>query len=106
MAIMPSGQFKDITPPDYKGKHIVFFFYPLDLTFVRPTETTAFRDRTEEFKKLTKSGHLGGSAVECLPLAQGLIPEFRIKSCIWFLAGSLLLPLPVSLPLSVSLMNK
>ncbi|XP_041628741.1 peroxiredoxin-1-like [Vulpes lagopus] len=58
VAIMPSGQFKDITPPDYKGRHIVFFFYPLDFTFVRPTETIAFRDRTEEFKKLTKSGHL------------------------------------------------
>ncbi|CAD7689082.1 unnamed protein product [Nyctereutes procyonoides] len=58
VAIMPSGQFKDITPPDYKGKHIVFFFYPLDFTFVCPTETIAFKLRTEEFKKLTKSGHL------------------------------------------------
>ncbi|MBZ3886438.1 Peroxiredoxin-1 [Sciurus carolinensis] len=49
---MPDGQFKDISLSDYKGKYIVFFFYPLDFTFVCPTEITAFSDRVEEFKKL------------------------------------------------------
>lgn len=34
------------------GKYIVFFFYPLDFTFVCPTEIIAFSDRAEEFKKL------------------------------------------------------
>jgi peroxiredoxin (alkyl hydroperoxide reductase subunit C) len=34
------------------GKWIVFFFYPLDFTFVCPTEITAFSDRIEEFHEL------------------------------------------------------
>lgn len=37
---------------DYKGKWLVFFFYPLDFTFVCPTEITALSDAAEEFKKL------------------------------------------------------
>ena len=57
---------------------------------------------------MKNSRHLGGSAVEHLPLAQGVIPSPSIKYCIGLLAWSLLLPLPGSLllPLSVSLMNK
>uniref|UniRef100_A0A8C0A3G1 Peroxiredoxin-1 n=1 Tax=Bos mutus grunniens TaxID=30521 RepID=A0A8C0A3G1_BOSMU len=51
-AVMPDGQFKDISLADYKGKYVVFFFYPLDFTFVCPTEIIAFSDRAEEFKKL------------------------------------------------------
>ena len=49
---MPDGQFKDISPSDYKGKYILFFFYPLDFTFVCPKETIAFSDRAGECKKL------------------------------------------------------
>lgn len=37
---------------DYKGKWLVFFFYPLDFTFVCPTEITALSDAAEEFRKL------------------------------------------------------
>ncbi|XP_031232874.1 peroxiredoxin-1 [Mastomys coucha] len=44
-AVMPDGQFKDISLSDYKGKYVVFFFYPLDFTFVCPTEIIAFSDR-------------------------------------------------------------
>jgi peroxiredoxin 2/4 len=36
---------------DYKGKFLIMFFYPLDFTFVCPTEIKAFSDRYEEFKK-------------------------------------------------------
>ncbi|MFI0435676.1 MAG: peroxiredoxin [Parachlamydiaceae bacterium] len=36
---------------DYRGKNIVFFFYPLDFTFVCPTELHAFQDALEEFEK-------------------------------------------------------
>jgi peroxiredoxin (alkyl hydroperoxide reductase subunit C) len=36
---------------DFKGKFLVLFFYPLDFTFVCPTEIKAFSDRYEEFKK-------------------------------------------------------
>jgi peroxiredoxin (alkyl hydroperoxide reductase subunit C) len=35
----------------YKGKNIVFFFYPLDFTFVCPTELHAFQEKIEEFEK-------------------------------------------------------
>ncbi len=35
---------------DYKGKHIVLFFYPLDFTFVCPTELHAFQNQIEDFK--------------------------------------------------------
>ena len=48
-------------------------------------------------------GCLGGSMVERLPLAQGVILGSGIESFISILAGSLLLPLPMSLPLSVCL---
>ncbi len=37
---------------DYKGKWLVLFFYPLDFTFVCPTEITAFNDRIQEFADL------------------------------------------------------
>lgn len=47
-----TGEFKDIKLSDYKGKWVVLFFYPLDFTFVCPTEITAFRDKKEEFKKM------------------------------------------------------
>ena len=36
---------------DYKGKYIVLFFYPLDFTFVCPTELIAFSNRIAEFEK-------------------------------------------------------
>ena len=32
-------------------KHVVFFFYPLDFTFVCPTEIIAFQEQIEEFEK-------------------------------------------------------
>src|SRR5678815_6018638 len=35
---------------DYSGKWLVMLFYPLDFTFVCPTELTAFSDRYEEFQ--------------------------------------------------------
>ncbi|MGJ3246625.1 MAG: peroxiredoxin [Elainellaceae cyanobacterium] len=45
-------EFKTIKLSDYRGKYVVLFFYPLDFTFVCPTEITAFSDRFEEFKNL------------------------------------------------------
>jgi len=44
-------EFKTIKLSDYRGKYVVLFFYPLDFTFVCPTEITAFSDRVEEFAK-------------------------------------------------------
>ncbi|XP_071982824.1 peroxiredoxin-1 [Engystomops pustulosus] len=51
-ALMPDGQFKDLKLSDYRGKYVVFFFYPLNFTFVCPTEIISFSERAEEFKKL------------------------------------------------------
>lgn len=41
----------DFSLSDLQGKYILFFFYPLDFTFVCPTELHAFQDALEEFKK-------------------------------------------------------
>ncbi|XP_063691803.1 peroxiredoxin-like [Bolinopsis microptera] len=46
------GKFEDITLSSYKGKYVVLFFYPLDFTFVCPTEIIAFNDRLSEFTKI------------------------------------------------------
>jgi peroxiredoxin (alkyl hydroperoxide reductase subunit C) len=48
-AVMPDGTFQEVKLSDYKGKHVVLFFYPLDFTFVCPTEIIAFSDRLKEF---------------------------------------------------------
>ncbi|MEM1240037.1 MAG: peroxiredoxin [Cyanobacteria bacterium P01_H01_bin.26] len=45
-------EFKTIKLSDYLGRYVVLFFYPLDFTFVCPTEITAFSDRYEEFTSL------------------------------------------------------
>lgn len=37
---------------DYRGKYVVLFFWPLDFTFVCPTEIHAFQDKAAEFEKL------------------------------------------------------
>ncbi len=44
--------FIQVSSEDYKGKWLVFFFYPLDFTFVCPTEITAYSKRCKEFKDL------------------------------------------------------
>ncbi len=44
--------FKEISLDDYKGKWVVLFFYPLDFTFVCPTEIEEFGNTYEEFKKI------------------------------------------------------
>lgn len=45
-------EFKQVKLSDYRGKYVVLFFYPLDFTFVCPTEITAFSDRYSEFKAI------------------------------------------------------
>ena len=46
-----NGRFETINLEDYKGKYIVLFFYPLDFTFVCPTEIVEFSDRIKEFEE-------------------------------------------------------
>ncbi len=45
-------EFETIKLSDYRGKYVLLFFYPLDFTFVCPTEITAFSDRYKEFESL------------------------------------------------------
>jgi len=45
-------KFQKVSLKDYKGKWVVLFFYPLDFTFVCPTEILEFSKRENEFKKL------------------------------------------------------
>jgi len=46
------GQFKEVSLADYKGKYLVLFFYPLDFTFVCPTEIIAFSEAMDKFSEL------------------------------------------------------
>jgi len=46
------GQFKKFKLSDYRGKWVFLLFYPLDFTFVCPTEVLAFSDMAGEFEKL------------------------------------------------------
>src|ERR1700741_138282 len=41
----------DFSLQHYRGRNVVFFFYPLDFTFVCPTELHAFQECLEEFEK-------------------------------------------------------
>ena len=50
-AVMEDNTIKEISLSDYKGKKVVLFFYPLDFTFVCPTEIIAFDKRLDEFKE-------------------------------------------------------
>lgn len=47
-----NGEIKNISYKDYNEKWLLFFFYPLDFTFVCPTEIIAFSDRVSEFRKI------------------------------------------------------
>lgn len=50
-AVVNGSDFKEITLSSYEGKNVLLFFYPLDFTFVCPTELHAFQDKMDEFKK-------------------------------------------------------
>ena len=47
---MPDNSFADLTLSSYQGKYVVLFFYPLDFTFVCPSEIIAFDKAVAKFK--------------------------------------------------------
>ncbi|EAY01083.1 thioredoxin peroxidase [Trichomonas vaginalis G3] len=51
-AVFPDTDFKEVSLEQYKGKWLVLFSYPLDFTFVCPTEIIEFSNKYEEFKKI------------------------------------------------------
>lgn len=51
-AVFDGGEIKNLSLSEFKGKWTVLFFYPLDFTFVCPTELTQFREHLPEFGKI------------------------------------------------------
>ncbi|MEK6624213.1 MAG: peroxiredoxin [Bdellovibrionota bacterium] len=78
-------EFKTLSSQDFKGKWKVLFFYPLDFTFVCPTEIVAFDEAFAKFQELncdvlgcsvdSKFSHLAWTKI---PLVQGGIGELKI----------------------------
>lgn len=84
MAVV-NGQFKEISLSDYKGKYVILFFYPLDFTFVCPTEIIAFSDRAQEFRDIgcelvaaSTDSHFSHLAWVNTPRKQGGLGEMNI----------------------------
>ncbi len=49
-AVLPDGNIGELSLASYRGKYVVLFFYPLDFTFVCPSEILAFDKKLAEFK--------------------------------------------------------
>ena len=77
------------------------FIFTDKFYFIKPEHFQQFDFFENYVQNSWNKGRLGSSVVECLPLAQGMIPGLGIKSHIRFPVRSQLLPL--SLPLSVYL---
>jgi peroxiredoxin (alkyl hydroperoxide reductase subunit C) len=50
-AVMPDNSFKELKLSSYRGKYVILFFYPLDFTFVCPSEIIAFDAALDKFQK-------------------------------------------------------
>jgi len=50
-AVMPDNTFADLKLSSYRGKYVILFFYPLDFTFVCPSEIIAFDKELKKFKE-------------------------------------------------------
>ena len=50
-----NNEFKNISLDTFNGKWVCLFFYPLDFTFVCPTEIVDYNSKSEEFAKLSKN---------------------------------------------------
>ena len=50
-AVMPDNTFGELKLSSYRGKYVVLFFYPLDFTFVCPSEIIAFDKKLSTFKE-------------------------------------------------------
>lgn len=50
-AVLANGETKELSLSSFKGKYVVLFFYPLDFTFVCPTEILSYSNHIAEFEK-------------------------------------------------------
>ncbi|QDS90288.1 putative peroxiredoxin [Rosistilla oblonga] len=83
-AVMADGSFKSISLTDYRGKYVVLFFYPLDFTFVCPTEIIAMSEAAKEFEALnvqllgvSVDSHFSHLAWRNTPRAQGGLGDIQ-----------------------------
>ncbi len=84
-AVMGDNSFKeDFKLSDYRGKYVVLFFYPLDFTFVCPSEILAFDHRLKEFEDrdvqvigVSVDSHFTHLAWKKTPVDQGGIGPIR-----------------------------
>ena len=61
-AVMPDNSFAELTLSSYRGKYVVLFFYPLDFTFVCPSEIIAFDKALAKFEE--KNAQVIGVSVD------------------------------------------
>ncbi len=61
-AVMPNNEFGELTLSKLRGKYVVLFFYPLDFTFVCPSEIIAFDKALDKFKE--KNAEVVGVSVD------------------------------------------
>ena len=61
-AVMPDNSFAELKLSSYRGKYVVLFFYPLDFTFVCPSEIIAFDAALAKFEK--KNAQVLGVSVD------------------------------------------
>jgi len=79
-----NGAFEDVTLSEYRGKNVVLFFWPLDFTFVCPTEIVAFSEAYDQFKERNTEvlgasidSHYTHLAWQKVPRAQGGLGNIR-----------------------------
>ncbi len=61
-AVMPDDSFAELTLSSYRGKYVILFFYPLDFTFVCPSEIIAFDKALAKFEE--KNAQVIGVSVD------------------------------------------
>ncbi|MFW5750220.1 MAG: peroxiredoxin [Planctomycetota bacterium] len=83
-AVMADGSFERISLSDYRGRHVLLFFYPLDFTFVCPSEILAFDRAVERFAErdtrilgVSVDSHFTHWAWRNTPIDQGGIGQIR-----------------------------
>ncbi len=82
-AVMADNTFKeDFTLSSYQGKYVILFFYPLDFTFVCPSEIIAFQKALDQFQSrncevigVSVDSHFTHFAWKNKPIEEGGIGE-------------------------------
>jgi peroxiredoxin (alkyl hydroperoxide reductase subunit C) len=83
-AVLPDNSFAELTLSSYRGKYVVLFFYPLDFTFVCPSEIIAFDKAVEKFEQkntqvigVSVDSHFTHLAWKNTPVDQGGIGQVK-----------------------------